>query len=134
MSKLSAVFLAVALAVVATACGSSSDSSGGSNNGGGSTSGSGSCTGTQSGVQTCVEFGSAYTSAAVQAACSGQGLTYNSGACTATGRVGRCTFTPSAGASASYTAAFYTGTAADLQAACTAMNGQGGITTTWTPN
>ncbi len=132
MKKLSlAVLAAASLTFLATACGSSSSDS----SGGGTTSASGSCSGIESSTQVCVEFGSAYTSSLVQQACTSQGLTYSSSGCTATGRIGRCTFTPSqGGAPMSYTAAFYSGDAASLQSACTQSNGVGGMTTTWTPN
>jgi hypothetical protein len=129
MAKLSAAFLVVALMVLATACGGSSDSSGGSS------SASGSCTGTQLGDNVCIEFGSTYTSSAVQTACTSSNLTYSSSACSATNRVGRCVFTPSqGGTAASYTVSWYTGTAATLQTSCQAINGQGGLTTQWLPN
>lgn len=74
----------------------------------------------------CVEYswtGSGYTAANWSAACTSGGGTSGTG-CSHTGALGGCRLTASAGnTSLTTTTWFYTGTAADLQQACTAGTG-----------
>jgi hypothetical protein len=123
LSRIGVLVSVVALAFLASACGSDSSSGGGSSTAGGS------CTLPSSGG--CDEWSSTFAGA-VQTACNQSGGTYSSGACSSSGRVGRCAFTTSGTGAYTYTISYYTGTAASLQAACNQLNGQGGITTVWT--
>jgi hypothetical protein len=130
MTKLNAAVLAVALAFVATACGGSSDSSSSGNS-------TQSCTRGSGASLECWEFSSNYPGG-FTAGCNASGGSAQSGACTSTNRVGRCTTTFTAGTiSYSVTEAYYSAASAPTPAECAAIAGSsGGVTfsSVWTPN
>ncbi len=95
----------------------------------------GSCAQTQGTGMVCIDYGSGYTMSSVQQSCTAAMGTYSAGGCSATGRVGRCAYTISAGGSTvSATTNFYPPVTLDIaMQACSAMT-TGGVTATFTPN
>lgn len=95
---------------------------------------------TQGGATTlCADYVSGYSVSEAMSLCaasasgvSGATSTYSAGACTATGRVGRCQLV-SSNTGGVYTESFYTGDATMLMNACLAADGLG-QTATWLPN
>ncbi len=120
--------LGIVSIAVSAACSSSS--------GGPSSSANGSCTSTGGGAMTCIDFGAGFTSSEAMQACSGTSMTFSSGSCPSTNRVGRCEISETKnGVTAADSVSFYLpDTAAAAMSGCAMENGVNGVTTTWVPN